>query len=86
LIFLFPKKADRLFGTDFLGEAGAEINFDSGKLSLVDNNEAPYMCGILSKNHSALTVFPKDKLESDNPSIREGRKRALVGIVWTNLL
>jgi len=50
-----------------LDKAGAEINFVSRQLSLVDNNETPYARGIESTKHAAPTMFPKDKLESDKP-------------------
>jgi len=53
LVCPLPTKADGLLGTNFLEKADAEINFDKGKLSLVDKNEAPYACGIVSKKHAA---------------------------------
>ena len=65
LVCPLPTKADGLLGADFLDKVGAEINFDKGKLSLLDNNETPYACGIVSTKHASLTVFPKDKRESD---------------------
>jgi hypothetical protein len=49
----------------FFDKVGAEINSDKGKLSLVDNNETPNACSIVSTKHASLTVIPKDKRESD---------------------
>jgi hypothetical protein len=49
----------------FFSKFGAEINFGSKKLSLVGSNKAPYARVIEYSKHSVLTVFPKNKLESD---------------------
>jgi len=70
---------------DFLDKAGAEINFDNGKLSLVENNETPYACGIMSTKHAALIVFPKDRQESDKP-LQKHKEQVRVGVFWTTLL
>jgi hypothetical protein len=63
LVCPLPTETDGLFGTDFLENAGADINFDTGKLSLDDINKATYGCDNISAKHAALTVFPSDTKE-----------------------
>ena len=62
-----PTETDGLFGTDCLEKAGADINFDTGKLSLDGINKATYVCDNTSTKRAALTVFPSDTPKNDKP-------------------
>jgi hypothetical protein len=61
LVCPFPTQADGLLGTDILDRIGAEINFESGKLSN-GNCKAPPACSGISADRTALTVFPEHEL------------------------
>jgi hypothetical protein len=86
LVCLLPTDADVLSGIDFLDKPATKINFDSGKLSVADDNKVPYACDTVSTKHGALTVFLKTNWRMISPSRCEVRNRALVSTVWTTLL
>jgi hypothetical protein len=67
LVCPLPTESDELLETDFLGKAGAVINLDVKRLSLASNNGTrdPYVTKY--RQHTALTLFPKDRGKSDEP-------------------
>jgi hypothetical protein len=61
LVCPLPTESDGILGTDFLNKAGAVINLDIKRLSLTSNagTRDPYIYKV--KQHTALTVFPKER-------------------------
>jgi hypothetical protein len=67
LVCPLPTELDGLLGTDFLDKAGAVINVDLIILSLASNRGALYPHVTEYGKHAALTVFHKERQESDKP-------------------
>jgi len=61
LVCSFPTDAAGLFGTDFLNEAGASVDFGCGKMSLADIGKAPREYKVSPSRGAALTIFTEDK-------------------------
>jgi hypothetical protein len=67
LVCPLPTESDGLIGTDFLDKAGAVINLDVKRLSLARNSGARDQHVTKYRQHTALTVFPKERRKSDVP-------------------
>jgi hypothetical protein len=70
LVCSLPTTAAGLLGTDFLSRLGAKLDFDRGKMSIIDTNNAPRGCNATQIGHLALTVFSEKAGQNIEPKKR----------------
>ena len=76
LVCALPTDAAGLLGTDFLENAGAVIDFECGKMSLIGICNVPRVFSVPLTRHLALTVFTESKDgRSSQLSLQEARHK-----------